>query len=86
MTHFFPTPTTETLFGLAKEIADFADEQTEHLSYEEYATLMEYEAKLLAFANILSAFNRNAFLEEEIAEAIACLEDLQQRISLESSS
>jgi len=80
------TPTTETLFGLAKEIADFADEQTEHLNFEDYAALMEYEAKLLAFGNVLSASNQQTFLEEEIGEAMDCLEHLRQRISLGKSS
>ena len=74
-----------TLFGLAKEIADFADEQTENLNYEDYAALIEYEAKLLAFGNVLSAYNRDKFLEEEIGEAMDCLEHLRQRISPDNS-
>lgn len=81
MTNFlvFPTPTTEALFGLAKEIADFADEETEHLSYEDHTALLEYETKLLAFGNVLGASNRKAFLQEEINEAMDCLEQLKKK-------
>ena len=83
---FFPTPTAESLFGIAREIVDFANEYTEHLSFEDYSMLMELEAKLLAFANLLSVHDRESFLAEELADAIETLQWLRQRLPGESDS
>lgn len=81
MTHIFLTPTGETLFGLAKEIADFADEHSEDLNIEDYGALLEYETKLLAFGNLLCVSDQDAFLEEEIEEATDYLEATRQQIA-----
>lgn len=66
MTHLL----TRTLFTLAQEFSHLmSDEQTETLSYEEYASLAEYETKLMAFGNLLSAINLEDFLAAEISDA-----------------
>lgn len=83
MTSLF-SPIAETLFGLAREIADFANEQTERLNFEEYSDLMELEAKLLAYGNLLTAFNRDQFLDDEIEEAFDHLDYVRERIGATS--
>ena len=78
MTSFLP-PIVETLFELAKEIADFADANYERLG-EDYDELLQCELKLLAFGNLLAAFNRDAFLQEEIDDAYELLHHFRQKI------
>jgi hypothetical protein len=77
-------PVATALFELAREIADFANEQTECLNFEEYGGLMELEAKLLAYGNLLTALNRDQFLDDEIADAVSCLDYLRERIGAKS--
>jgi uncharacterized membrane protein len=72
-------PLARRLFALAREIGDFANEATERLSFDDYATLTELEAKLLAFANLLSVTDREAFLAEELSEAAEMLQWLRDR-------
>ena len=70
----------ETLFDLAKEIADLANDETERLSFEEYADLMECETKLLAYGNLLMVPDRDAFLKEAIEGAADLLAFMRERI------
>jgi hypothetical protein len=76
----FP-PIAETLFGLARDIADFADENAVQLGTD-YQELLDWELKLLSFANVLTTFNRDAFLKEEIEEAFDFLNSVAERHGL----
>ena len=69
----------ETLFDLAKEIADLANDETERLSFEEYADLMECETKLLAYGNLLHSSDRNGLINEAIKEARGHIDYLRER-------
>lgn len=66
---FFPTPTAESLYDLAREIAEFADAATEVLCYEDHTELLTLEAKLLAYAQLLTVLDRKTFLECEFHAA-----------------
>lgn len=77
----FP-PIAETLFGLARDIADFADQHAVQLG-PDYQELLDWELKLLSFANVLTAFNRDAFLHEEIKEAFDFLNSVAERHALQ---
>ena len=73
-------PVVDTLFCLARKIEDFLNDHTEELDIGQYDELRECETKLLAFGNLLSAFNRDAFLQDEIVQAADCLGYIRQRI------
>jgi hypothetical protein len=79
MTSLLP-PIAVTLFELAAEFADFSNDHTELLDFEQYADLQEAEVKLRAYGNLFSTFNRELFLRDEINEAAAALEYHRSRI------
>jgi hypothetical protein len=72
-------PLGTKLLELSKAVADFMNEQTEVLSFDDYATLCEQETKLLAYANLLGTFNADAFLADELREAEELLSFMRQR-------
>jgi len=59
----------ETLTDLAEAIAGLAEERTEDLPYGEHADLMELEARLRAYAELLLAVDRDAFVQAELQQA-----------------
>ncbi|MAT70101.1 MAG: hypothetical protein CMJ58_11340 [Planctomycetaceae bacterium] len=67
------------LFELAREIADFANEATETLSFGEYADLMEAEAKLKAYGDLLTSRNWKLFVREELDNAQGLLQDIREQ-------
>ena len=75
------SPISNRLFSLAAELAEFADDFTERLSFEDYATVTELETKLLAFGNLLETRDSETFLNSELREAEELLEWLRQRVS-----
>jgi hypothetical protein len=69
-----------TLFTLAKKISRlFAEPAAELLHSEDHSNLMEYETKLLAYANLLSVENREQFLAAEVQNMRAYLSDMLLR-------
>ena len=62
------------VFALAKEYYRLcSDTDAEHLSYDEYTNLLEAEAKLNAYGNLLSAKDPATFLRHELNDAKAYL-------------
>ena len=79
----------QTLFALAKRISRlFAEQEVELLSYEGHSNLMEFETKLLAYANLLSVDDREKFLADEVKDARDYLADilLRERRELKSNA
>lgn len=77
----FVPPIAVKLFKLAKQLEDFAASQEDCIAFaRDYLALCAYGTKLLAYANLLSAFNRESFLEAEIAEVEGFLASLKQRL------
>lgn len=73
------SPMAATLFQMAGEVEDFANEQTEMLSFEDYDNLNWWEAKLRAYGNLLEATDPESFLNEELREADEFLGWIRQR-------
>ncbi|QDT57212.1 hypothetical protein Pan44_52790 [Caulifigura coniformis] len=73
---------SEPLFKLAEIALDFANEYTEVLDFEEYATVSEIETKMLAFGNLLESSDRDAFLKDELRQATETLAYLRHRKSI----
>jgi hypothetical protein len=80
MTTAMPT-IIKSLFELAEEISEFANEETERLDFDDYDNLTAYEAKMLAFGNLLAVTDKRRFLEEELAEARDYLSYLKTRVA-----
>jgi hypothetical protein len=58
------------IFALAKEYyALMSDIDAEHLSYDDYTNLLEYEAKLNAYGNLLLVRDVRKFLHDELKDA-----------------
>lgn len=73
-------PLGNKLLDLSRDLAEFADEHTESLSFEDYAMLTEQETNLMAYANLLSSFNADAFLEDQVREAEELLSWMRGRV------
>ncbi|QDT57097.1 hypothetical protein Pan44_51630 [Caulifigura coniformis] len=58
---------------------DFANDQTESLSFEDYDNLNWWEAKLRAYGNLLEDTDPESFLNEELREADEFLDWMRQR-------
>ncbi len=82
-----------TLFALSSRFARFANHETGRLSFDDYATLQEWEVRLYAYASLHSAIppalrqwhelaEANSFLRRELADAEACLAFLEQRLGV----
>jgi len=75
------------VFSLAKEYyAQMSNDDAEHLSYDEYTNLLEYEAKLNAYGNLLSAKQPARFLRHELNDAKAYLRCTRIRLSVSQST
>lgn len=74
------SPTSQKLFGLVDELTDFANDFTERLSFEDYDSLSDMSARMLAYGNLLESRDRQTFLNEEIREAEQLLAFLKQRV------
>lgn len=58
------------IYALAKEYSGLCcDIDAEFLSYDDYTNLLEYEAKLNAYGNLLSAKHPAAYLRNELNDA-----------------
>ncbi len=77
------SPLGEKLFSLAKGLTDFANDFTERLSFEDYDSLTDMTARMLAYGNLLESRDRSLFLSEEIGEAEELLVWLRQRLGSE---
>lgn len=64
-----PAVVIAQLLDLAQKIDDFADEQTECLSFDDYSALCEQQTKLMAYANLLGNFDADSFLRDELLQA-----------------
>lgn len=74
---------TARIMSLAKEyFLLMTDADAEHLSYDEYTCLLEYEAKLNAYGNLLTAKKPAALLRHEINDAKAFLRCTRLRLSI----
>lgn len=78
-----PEKLAARIFALAKEYyALMSDTDAEHLSYDEYTNLLDYEAKLNAFGNLLMAKHPAKFLRHELNDAKAYLRCTRLRLSV----
>ena len=68
------------IFSLAKQYSRLCGDSTEHLSFEEYNNILEYEIKLNAFGNLLSVSDTTKFLQDEIDDADSYLDSLRQSL------
>lgn len=74
---------TARIMSLAKEyFLLMTDTDAEHLSYDEYTCLLEYEAKLNAYGNLLTAKKPAVFLRHELNDAKAFLRCTRLRLSI----
>lgn len=70
------------VFALAKEYyAQMSNDDAEHLSYDAHTNLLEYEAKLNAYGNLLSAKQPAKFLRDELKDAKDYLRCTRIRLS-----
>lgn len=75
------------LYALSKEFSRLCDcEVTEHIPFEDYNNILEYETKLNAFGNLLSVSDTTKFLHAEIEEAESYLADFRLRLGISNSS
>jgi len=66
---------------MAKEYyALMSDTDAEYLSYDDYTNLLEYEAKLNAYGNLLFAKQPPKFLRQELKDAKDYLHCTRQRL------
>lgn len=71
------------IYALAKEFSGLCcDIDAEFLSYDDYTNLLEYEAKLNAYGNLLSAKHPGKFLRHELNDAKSYLHCTQIRLSV----
>jgi hypothetical protein len=74
---------TARIMSLAKEyFLLMSDTDAEHLSYDEYTCLLEYESKLNAYGNLLTAKKPATFLRHELNDAKAFLRCTRLRLSI----
>jgi hypothetical protein len=74
---------TARIMSLAKEYyLLMADADAEDLSYDEYTCLLQYEAKLNAYGNLLTVEEPAAFLRHELNDAKAFLRCMRLRLSI----
>jgi outer membrane protein TolC len=74
-------PLITRIFAMAKEYyALMSDTDAEYLSYDDYTNLLEYEAKLNAYGNLLTAKQPAKFLRHELRDAKDYLRCTQQRL------
>lgn len=82
-----------TLFALSSRFARLANNETDRLRFDDYATLQEWEVRLYAYASLHSAIppdlqvwhelaEANSFLRRELTDAEACLAFLEQRLGV----
>lgn len=69
-----------SLFELAGRFYRLANDETERLSFDDYANLQEWEAKLNAYGNLLAAANAEQFLKQELVDAEECLSFVASRV------
>lgn len=67
---------------MADDFAQLAGEWSERLNYEEHSSLSEYETKLLAFGNLLSATDTKRFVTMELQEATDYFTFVRSRLGL----
>ena len=70
------------LFHLAKEYSRLSGDITEHVPFEDYNHILEYEIKLNAFGNLLSVTDTAKFLQEEINAAESYLASVRHRLGI----
>lgn len=75
------SPRAAQLFELADELAAFGNAWTEKQSFEDYDSLREQESKLVAYANLLSTFNIDGFLDDEITASVRLMQMLLNRLA-----
>lgn len=68
---------------MASRFYRLANNETERLDFEDYASLQEWEAKLNAYGNLLSSSNPEQFLTQEIADAEDFLSFIAYRLGIE---
>lgn len=74
-------PLVTRIFAMAKEYyALMSDTDAEYLSYDDYTNLLEYEAKLNAYGNLLMAKPPGTFLRHELKDAKDYLHCTRQRL------
>lgn len=77
------TPLASSIFALAGRFYRLANDETERLDFEDYASLQAWEAKLNAYGNLLSSSNAEQFLTQEMADAEDFLSFIAYRLGME---
>ncbi len=73
-------PLAVDLFELARQLEEYMNERTEQLDFESYETLLNWESRLLAYANLLSAADPERFIKHEQALIVSGFADLRDRL------